>query len=101
MSSFQAGLDAYKRGDYETALKEFLPLAEQGFASSQFNLGLMYARGQGVAQDYVQAYRWYTLAAGQGDDLAGKFKDYLGESMTLHQLAEAQRQAREGKAKGK
>jgi len=30
MSSYQAGLDAYERGDYETALKEFRPLAEQG-----------------------------------------------------------------------
>ncbi len=54
MTSYEEGLEAYRRGDYETALKEFRPLAEQGFASSQFNLGLMYARGQGVAQDYVQ-----------------------------------------------
>ncbi len=46
-------------------------------------------------KDSVQAYRWYTLAAGQGDDLAGKFKDHLEKSMTLDQLAEAQRLARE------
>jgi len=43
---------------------------------------------------------WYTLAAGQGDDLAGKFKAHLEKSMSLDQLAEAQRLAREWKAKG-
>ncbi|MCH8042056.1 MAG: hypothetical protein IH977_17210 [Nitrospinae bacterium] len=44
---------------------------------------------------------WYTLAASQGDDLAEKFKDHLEKSMTLGQLAEAQRLAREWKPKGK
>lgn len=34
-------------------------------------------------------------AAGQGDDLAEKFKDHLEKSMTLDELAEAQRLARE------
>ncbi len=40
-----------------------------------------------------------TRAAGQGDDLAGKFKDHLEKSMTLEQLAEAQRLVRGWKAK--
>jgi len=39
MSSYQEGMDAYERGDYDTALKEFRPLAEQGKALAQFNLG--------------------------------------------------------------
>ena len=66
MRIYQEGYDAYNRGDYDTALKEFRPLAEQGFASSQFNLGLMYDKGQGVAQDYQEAMKWYRLAADQG-----------------------------------
>ena len=60
----------------------------------------MYSQGRGVPKDFVQAYRWYTLAASQGDDLAGKFKNHLEKSMTPAQLAEAQRLAREWKAKG-
>jgi len=40
-----------------------------------------------------------TRVAGQGDDLAGKFKDLLEKSMTLEQLAEAQRLAREWRPK--
>ena len=63
---FQQGLEATKRGDYQTAFKLWLPLAEQGNASTQFNLGLMYNKGQGVKQDDVEAVKWYRQAAEQG-----------------------------------
>ena len=39
---FQDGVDAYERKDYKTAYKLWLPLAEQGDADSQYNLGVMY-----------------------------------------------------------
>ena len=35
---FQRGVAAYNRGDYSTALREWRPLAEQGFAKAQNNL---------------------------------------------------------------
>ncbi len=126
------------KGDYATALKELRPLAEQGDAEAQcnlgymykggkgvpqddaeaarwyrlaavqgldraqFNLGIMYATGRGVQQDYVQAYLWFSLAAAQGHGSAQKFRDnVLAEDMTPAQRAEAQRLAREWKAKGK
>ena len=56
---FQDGVDAYKRKDYKTAYKLFLPLAEQGnaFAQAQFNLGAMYFKGDGVPQDYKEAFK--------------------------------------------
>ncbi len=63
---FDAGLAAYERGDYAAALKEWKPLAEQGYAAAQFNLGAMYDNGQGVPQDDAQAVQWYRLAAEQG-----------------------------------
>jgi TPR repeat protein len=66
-ADFQAGVDAYDRGDYATALREWRPLAELGIAPAQLNLGLLYANGQGVPQDYVQARQWYEKAAIQGD----------------------------------
>ena len=40
--------------------------AEQGDAAAQFNLGVMYYRGEGVAQDDKAAVKWYTKAAEQG-----------------------------------
>ena len=66
-ADFQKGSNAYSRGDYATALKEWIPLAEQGNAYAQHNLGVMYDNGQGVPQDYQTAAKWYTLAAEQGD----------------------------------
>ena len=61
------GQAAYQKGDYATALKIYRPLAEQGNASAQTALGVIYEHGQGVPQDFVQAVIWYNEAAYQGD----------------------------------
>ena len=63
---FQKGLTAAQSGDYATALREFKPLAKQGYATAQFNLGVMYEKGKGVPQDYKTAVKWWKLAAEQG-----------------------------------
>ncbi len=55
----------------------------------------MYAKGQGVAQNYIQAYMWGTLAAAQGFEEAAKGLEMLEKEMSPAQLAEAQRLARE------
>lgn len=65
-AGFDEGMAAYEKGDYETALSEWRPLAEQGDTDAQSNLGVMYANGQGVAQDYAEALKCYRLAATQG-----------------------------------
>ena len=59
------GLDAYNKGDYKTALREWLPLAKKGNPDAQFVLGVMYYNGQGVPQDYKTAVKWYKLSAEQ------------------------------------
>lgn len=64
---FDKGLAAAKAGDFEAALKEWRPLAEQGYSSAQKNLGFMYSTGEGVPQDDAEAAKWYRLAAEQGD----------------------------------
>ena len=63
---FDVGVAAYERGDYGIALREFKPLAEQGSAPEQYNLGVMYTKGQGVPQNHPEALRWFRLAADQG-----------------------------------
>ena len=65
-ADYKAGEDAYNRGDYATALREWRPLAERGEALAQYNLGLLYRKGRGVPQDDVQARQWYEKAAAQG-----------------------------------
>ena len=57
---------AYARGDYATAFKIWLPLAEQGSSQAQLNVARMYERGEWVAQDKQAAMEWYRRAADQG-----------------------------------
>ncbi len=101
-ADFNAGVAAYKRGDYATALREWRPLAKQGNADAQYNLGQMYRYGYGVPQDYVQAHMWYNLAAsrfppGEYRDNAVKNRDIVAMRMTPAQKSEAQKLAREWK----
>ena len=60
------GYEAYNDGDYATAHKEWKPLAEQGYAFAQYNLGILYEYGNGVPKDYAEAVKWYRLSAEQG-----------------------------------
>ena len=66
-ADFQKGVTAYESGDYATVLREWTPLAEQGNAVAQYNLGVMYENGRGVPQDDKTAVKWYRLSAEQGD----------------------------------
>jgi TPR repeat protein len=57
---------ARSEGDYATALRLYHPLANQGDAFAQYNLGLMYSRGEGVPQNHDEAAKWFRLAANRG-----------------------------------
>jgi len=61
----RAGVEAYERGDFATALREWRPLAESGNAIAQAGVGLMFARGQGVARDDREALKWIRLSVEQ------------------------------------
>jgi TPR repeat protein len=86
---------AIKRRDYATALRLIRPLAEQGDANAQYNLGVFYDNGLGVPQDRVRAHMWLNLAAMQGRESAATFRDLVALLMTPAQIAEAQKLARE------
>jgi TPR repeat protein len=65
-----AGIEAYERRDYQAALAVWQPLAERGDADAQASIGLLYARGHGVSQDYGEAIKWFRLSAAQGYAIA-------------------------------
>jgi hypothetical protein len=128
-AGYDEGLRAYQRGDYATALQEFLPLAEQGHAFAQNNLATMYAQGLGASQNYAEAARWFRRAAEQGEryaqnnlgylyaeglglarddvlaymwfSLAGETenRDLVAERMSAAQIAEAEQLARDWRPK--
>ena len=61
----EAQIEAEKKAFAETKGK-----AESGNAAAQYNLGVSYEEGEGVAKDDKEAVKWYRLAAGQGDGYA-------------------------------
>ncbi|TKB89076.1 MAG: sel1 repeat family protein [Nitrospira sp.] len=65
-ADFQAGMTAHDSEDYATAMREWLPLAEQGDALAQYHVGMLYHKGRGVPQDDAEARKWYAKAAAQG-----------------------------------
>ena len=58
---------SYEHSDYTAALKEVMPLAEQGNPDAQVFLAKMYLKGQGVPKDPDQANKWFRRAAMQGN----------------------------------
>ena len=64
--AFEDGLAAYRAGDYQKAFRLWKPVAEQGHYGAQYNIGLMYAAGDGVPQNDAKAVHWFTKAAKQG-----------------------------------
>ena len=64
--SYEDALSAFLRKDYALAAQLFRLIAEQGNAKAQYNLGLMYDKGQGLPQDDREALKWYRKAAEQG-----------------------------------
>lgn len=73
MENYNAGLLAAESGDYATAASEWQPLADRGDAVAQFNLGLMYHRGLGVAMSEEKAVSWYQKSAENGYPKAQEF----------------------------
>ena len=51
-ADFDKGINAYNSGDFKTALAEWMPLAEQGDAESQYLIGGIYDYGYGVSVNY-------------------------------------------------
>ena len=63
---FLKGVEAWEKGDFATALREWSALAEQGNTLAQFSLGWLYEDGRGVTQNHKEAVKWYRKAAEQG-----------------------------------
>jgi hypothetical protein len=79
--------------DAVEAVKWFRKAAEHNLGSAQNSLGACYLLGEGVDKDYVEAYKWKLLAAGQGDEDARKIVKLLEDRMTREQIAEGQNRA--------
>jgi hypothetical protein len=61
---------AYDRADYKTALKIWLPAAEEGDAAAQLSVGEIFEKGLGTDPNYTMAVFWYEKSAAQGNKSA-------------------------------
>jgi hypothetical protein len=76
-ADFEAGYQAYQREDFTAALREWLPLAQQGDSDAQTSVGLLLFLGEGVPRDPTEAVRWFRLAAERDNTIA---QYYLGSA---------------------
>ena len=72
--------------------------ANLGLADSQFNLAVLYERGMGVQQSLVDAYKWYLIAAAQGDAESKKRSEALATQLNDSDRKAAQQAAEAFKA---
>ena len=69
--------------------------AASGDVDALYELGVAYSTGTGgVAIDFVEAHKWFNLAALKGNVQAQECRADIAEDMTAREIAEAQRQAR-------
>jgi TPR repeat protein len=85
--------------DYREALRWYRLAVDQGDPNALASMGFLYEWGNGVLQDNVQAHMWYNLAAANGFAHAAELRDTVARKMTVEQIAEGQRLAREWKPK--
>jgi TPR repeat protein len=67
--------------------------AEQGDAVAQYDLGQRYDLGLGVPMDRVEALKWLTLAAAQGQTDAAARRDRIKSKMSRQEISEARSRA--------
>ncbi len=65
-ASVKDGVDAWSRGDFQTAIREWKGPAAKGDADAQFNLGQAYKLGRGVERDLAKAEELFGQAAARG-----------------------------------
>jgi len=65
-ATLEDALAAARLADFKTAAAIYTELAEKGDVKAQYNLGLMYIRGDGVEQSYTEGAKWHRKAAEQG-----------------------------------
>ena len=91
-ADFKTGLLAYENEDFETAAREWMPLADAGHMHALYNLGWMYKKGEGVARSDKIAIKLLELAAMQGHAGAQSVLGYIyyyGEGTTRNQMVGA------------
>lgn len=90
---------AYDKRKYRKAKKYYYSTARMGSKYSQYKLSVMYAKGEGVRKDLLEAYAWAAVAAEFDQEDLLRHKDDIWKQMTASQRREAQKMANKRLAK--
>lgn len=90
---FNYSVEYYSNESYADAYEGFSELAKRDSTVSQYFLGVMYLKGYGVLQDFIQAHIWFNISASRGNKKARQHLEQLTQQMSPEQVAEAQRRA--------
>ena len=100
--SYQEGWAVYNARDFKGAHEIWRPLADRGDNQAQLMIGLLYANGKGVPQNWEEAYKWFLIADANGNRQASSLYEgatRLDKLMTAEERARAERAAREWRPK--
>jgi Sel1 repeat len=86
---FLRGVEAVRASDFEHALKMYEAAASWGYKNAQYNLAVMYARGQGVPVNLPRAMAWAALAAERNDKQYVEARELIFASLDKAQWDEA------------
>ena len=86
---FQDAVTIINNGDFETAYKMLVPLAEKGHAAAQLILGMMYFKGTGVEKNIVKADKWLLISEKQGQEAGKKNRIFVERQMNSDQISKA------------
>ena len=93
MADYEAGQRALDAGQPAEALRQWRAAAAADDRRAMLALGRLQLQGLGVLQDYVEAHKWFNLAASRGEAAAAQERDALAERMTPQQVSTAQDRA--------
>lgn len=86
---FGVGANAFTHKEYSFAVNMYQVAASWAYKPAEFNLGVMYARGQGIPVNLPRAMAWMTLAAERGEPAYVKARELVRSNLTADQLAES------------
>ena len=93
---YWSGIDVLQ--DYEAALKWYTLAAEQGDSNAQNNLGVMFANGQGVPENFIYAHMWFSISALNGNANGRKSQEIIEKRMIAARIEIAEELAQKMRA---
>lgn len=88
---FDKAVDAFEKEQYAFAIEMYQVAASWAYKPAEYNLSVMYAKGEGIPVDLPRAMAWIALAAERGDSRYVSARDAINVTLSSNQVAEANR----------